>query len=229
MKPSNQSLPDHLRTGNWYCDLHHSMLIILAKRLKTACLQDRVISADYFIDNLTLYWVLHCLMEEDAIAQAVDRGLADTAVAAAHGKAHEVILRFWLDRVFMPFKGSAAPATLIYPVEVFYDRVLQHITDEDQGMYGTHSEISSADHQTIVARLAEGRLPLSPYMTGAVELLNRLEPRACGLLNVRSLAPSSKEPLRDATLTTALAETASCLGLRSRLRGMRPEQPMMAA
>lgn len=183
-------LPQHLRTNHWYCDLHHAMLVIMFKRLVPALRGGNRRQAAYFVDNMTMYWLLHCLMEEEGFAHAVASGRTEAAVVERHAQAHLHLMRNWGDTVFLPFKTNAADSeTLARAADGYYEAVLRHIATLDQETYGVDSAHDIESRRTEIAHLAQVGLPLSPFMAGAMDATRRvlpsmalaLEPRgACG-------------------------------------------------
>lgn len=188
-----QGITDDLRTGHWYCDLHHSMLVIMFERLVPALREGRTRVVTYFIDNLTVYWLVHCLMEEEGFAHAYGRDLADQALIDRHAAAHFHLMERWRDQVFRPFKSGPYDFTALAEVaDGFYRSVLHHIATADQETYGRGSTHDSDTRRSEIAHLATVGLPLSPYMAGALDTARHLAPDMVGVLDQRNIRENAR-------------------------------------
>lgn len=226
-------LPDHLRTDHWYCDLHHAMLVIMFKRLVPALRGDNRHQAAYFVDNVTMYWLLHCLMEEEGFAHAVTQGRVEQALVDRHAQAHLKLLESWRDSVFLPFKqGTTNRETLARAADGYYQAVLHHIETMDQDTYGTASAHDSKSRRQEIAHIATAGLPLSPFMDGALDTTRRLIPQMAVALNKRGVTGAGKAPpptLLPGGATTGLrAELTRAIGLRPSALGDLGRQLMAA-
>lgn len=181
-------LPDHLRTDHWYCDLHHAMLVIMFKRLVPALRGGNRRQATYFVDNMTMYWLLHCLMEEEGFAHAVAAGRTSADLVDCHAQAHVDLMRSWGETVFMPFKTGTADANVLADAaDGYYHAVLHHIETLDQETYGTGSGHDTNSRRTEIAHLAQVGLPLSPFMNGAMDATRRVVPSMALALDPRGV------------------------------------------
>lgn len=190
-------LPDALRTGHWYCDLHHAMFIILLNRAVKAAREGRGRLVEYFVDTLTVYWLVHSLMEEEGMALQVTDGKTSVDEAESHCRAHVGITKWWYAHVLEPFKTDPSDyATVGAGLRKFYDMVVDHIATVDQGTYGADSGLNEDDRTLEVAHIALSGLPLSPLMPGCDDVLKALAPYMRKALADRSMAPGAREPLR---------------------------------
>lgn len=180
-------LPEHMRTQHWYCDLHHAMfLILLSKGAEALGGGNRALS-EYFIDTLTVYWLVHSLMEEESMAGARADGSLTAELVERHTKAHVMITKWWHSNILAPFKDGADNAFVQGNVVKFYHMVIKHIAEIDQYTFGVESGLSQREVTRMVHRLAESGLPLSPYMPGCGALLDVLAPYMSQRLSARAL------------------------------------------
>ncbi|MBY0429911.1 MAG: hypothetical protein K2Q10_01835, partial [Rhodospirillales bacterium] len=54
-------LPERLRTEHWYADIHHALFLILFADLFQAVDNNKTKLIEYYIDTITMYWLIHCL------------------------------------------------------------------------------------------------------------------------------------------------------------------------
>lgn len=210
-------LPAHLRTEHWYCDLHHSMLVIMFKRLIPALRGGNRQQSTYFVDTMTMYWLLHCLMEEEGFAHALARGRVAQALVDAHAGAHLKLMLNWRDEVFLPFKeGSVDRETLAVAADGYYKAVMQHIETFDQQTYGIESAHDARSRSEEIGHLAMAGLPLTPFMDGAMDTTRRLFPKMALALAPRPAKGAVKPPeMLDGGAPTGLrADLARALGTR---------------
>lgn len=210
-------LPAHLRTDHWYCDLHHAMLVIMFKRLIPALRGGNRQQSTYFVDTMSMYWLLHCLMEEEGFAHAVARGRVDQALIDAHAGAHLKLMLSWRDAVFLPFKeGTTDPETLAVAADAYYTAVMHHIGTFDQQTYGTESAHDAGSRREEIAHLAKAGLPLSPFMDGAMDTTRRLMPKMAVALAPRPSRNAEHPPkmLQGGALSGMRADLARALGTR---------------
>lgn len=211
-------LPDHLRTDHWYCDLHHAMLVIMFKRLIPALRGGNRRQSAYFVDNLTMYWLLHCLMEEEGFAHAVVQGRTTQELVDRHALAHVKLMESWRDNVFLPFKEAAAtPEALAQAADGYYHAVLRHIETMDQETYGSNSDHDATSRREEIAHIAQSGLPLSPFMEGAMDTTRRLVPKLAVALAPRAIGsgnPQARPALLPGGATTGLrADLSRLLGV----------------
>ncbi len=210
-------LPAHLRTDHWYCDLHHSMLVIMFKRLIPALRGGNRQQSTYFVDTMTMYWLLHCLMEEEGFAHAVARGRVDQALIDAHAGAHLKLMLSWRDDVFLPFKeGNTDRETLAVAADGYYKAVVHHIETFDQQTYGTESGHDAGSRREEIAHIAQAGLPLTPFMDGAMDTTRRLMPQMAVALAPRPSKGAATPPalLQGGALTGMRADLTRALGTR---------------
>lgn len=197
-----RNLPASLRTNHWYCDLHHSMFLILLSRADEAMTNGKRHLCEYFVDTITIYWLIHSLMEEEGMALQISRGTTTEEQAAQHAAAHVAITRWWNANVLTPFKnGTASNLDMRTVLQAFFNRVVKHIETMDQHSYGVHSTLNERDISREVAHIASSGLPLSPFMPGCTSLLQTLAPYMQHELNQHTLAPASHNPLKPLNLT----------------------------
>lgn len=195
------SLPEDLRTNHWYCDLHHAMFLILLSRGTEALAARHHRLAEYFIDTLTVYWLVHSLMEEEGMAGARAEGTLDTDLVAHHTRTHVLITQWWHRNVLAPFKDGADHAFVQENMARFHGMVIRHIAEIDQGTFGTDSTLGPQDISRMIKRLAQSGLPLSPHMPGCGALLEILAPTMSRRLSDRVLGIGQAAPLGPLTLS----------------------------
>lgn len=212
-------LPAGLRTNHWYCDLHHSMFLILLSRAEDALINQKQSLSEHFIDTITIYWLIHSLMEEEGMALQFSRNVTPHADASAHAAAHVQITRWWNVNVLTPFKtGTASALHLRAALNRFFELVVKHITTMDQHSYGVNSPLTEHDISLEVAHIAESGLPLSPFMAGCSTLLSMLAPYMSKSLASRSISPLSTQPMKP--LHLALTELPLWDGGKGAFRDM---------
>lgn len=180
-------LPEHLRTQHWYCDLHHAMFLILLSKGADALAARNHRLSEYFIDTVTVYWLVHSLMEEESMAGARADGSLSAELVERHTKAHVMITKWWHSNILAPFKDGAEFAFVQANVVKFYHMVIKHIAEIDQFTFGVESGLSEREVSRMVKRLAESGLPLSPYMPGCGALLDVLAPYMSQRLSAQAL------------------------------------------
>lgn len=194
------ALPEHLRTDHWFCDVHHAMLIIMFERLVPALEEENERLAGYFVDNLTMYWLQHCIMEEEGFAHAIQSGRLTLDMAQAHAEAHETLMRSWRESVYDPFKAGTDRQTLAGSARAYFDSVVHHIETVDQRTYGTESDYDDRARSAEIAHIARTRLPLSPFMAGATDLAAVVVPDMARTFAAGSLGVDAAKPLSAPTL-----------------------------
>lgn len=201
-----RTLPADLRTHHWYCNLHHSMFLILLSRADDALLNQKRHLCEHFIDMVTVYWVIHSLMEEEGMAMQITRGITTQEHAAAHAEAHVKVTRWWNANVLVPFKnGTASNLQLRAALGRFFNLVVQHISTMDQQAYGTNSSLVERDISREVAHIAASGLPLSPFMAGSQNLMDTLAPYMRQMMGKSSIAPAAGSPLKPLKLVKSSA------------------------
>lgn len=180
-------LPEHLRTQHWYCDLHHAMFLILLSKGADALAAGNHRLSEYFIDTVTVYWLVHSLMEEESMAGARADGTLSAELVERHTKAHVMITKWWHSNILAPFKDGAEFAFVQANVVKFYYMVIKHIAEIDQVTFGVESGLTEREVSRMVKRLAESGLPLSPYMPGCGALLDVLAPYMSRRLSAQAL------------------------------------------
>lgn len=207
-------LPGHLRTGQWYNDLHHTMFLILFSELDEALIHNRSKLVEYLMDTVSIYWLIHCLAEEEGMTFGIQQGYSDAEALSRHQRAHKGLTRLWRESVFQPFKeGSGSTSELRAGVQRVYDTVLRHIADVDMASYGDAAGKDQRDTLAEIAHLAETGLPLSPYMSGCYEVARHLDKDLCSWISPNSLAAQAGQPaglvrLCNVAVTTSVAETS---------------------
>lgn len=193
-------LPEEMRTQHWYCDLHHAMFLILLTKGAEALESGNRPLSEYFIDTLTVYWLVHSLMEEESMAGARVDGSLTAELVERHTMAHVMITKWWHSNILAPFKDGADTAFVQANVVKFYHMVIKHIAEIDQYTFGVESGLSQREVSRMVRRLAESGLPLSPYMPGCGALLDVLAPYMSQRLSARALQTGDGHVLGDLKL-----------------------------
>lgn len=194
-------LPEDLRTRHWYCDLHHAMFLILLTKGAEALGSGNRLLSEYFIDTLTVYWLVHSLMEEESMAGGRADGSLSAELVERHTKAHVMITKWWHSNILAPFKDGADAAYVQANVVKFYHLVIKHIAEIDQYTFGAESGLSQREVSRMVKRLATSGLPLSPYMPGCGALLEVLAPYMSKRLSARALDSGKGHILGDLNLS----------------------------
>lgn len=190
-------LPEDLKTQHWYCDIHHAMFLILLERGATAALSGNMALARYFVDTITVYWLVHCMIEEEGMALEMSLGLTSPDVARAHAESHVNIAKWWNSNVFAPLvEQRIGGPDLAAILKTFLGFVIKHITEVDQASYGTGASLGEEAMIHEMAHLGLSGLPLSPQMTGCAALARDLAPFMSQHINETSLPPSAQGPLK---------------------------------
>ncbi|NKD76290.1 hypothetical protein HEQ60_00675 [Haematospirillum sp. H1815] len=190
-------LPDHLRTGHWYCDIHHGMFLILLTRGAHAASHENEKLTHYFVDTITIYWLVHCLMEEEDMAGALMKGIADPSVVRQHCRAHTALTQWWDNKVFSPLKTSAASCgSIARTMTEFLEQVVHHINEMDQSTYGKASPSTEESLIQAMEALSRTHLPLSPQMAGCQQVAECLAPRMSTFVRPDSLSPLAMEQVK---------------------------------
>lgn len=190
-------LPEDLKTKHWYCDIHHAMFLILLERGSTAAAQENMELARYFVDTITVYWLVHCMVEEEGMALELSQGLISADTARAHAESHVGIAKWWNANVFAPLvEGRISGADLSAILKKFLGFVIKHITEVDQNSYGTGAGLGEEAMIHEMAHLGLSGLPLSPQMGGCAALARDLAPFMSQHISAASLPPSAQGPLK---------------------------------
>lgn len=190
-------LPDDLKTRHWYCDIHHAMFLILLERGSTAAAQGNMELARYFVDTITVYWLVHCMVEEEGMALELSLGLISAETARAHAESHVGIAKWWNANVFTPLvEGRISGGDLSAILKKFLGFVIKHITEVDQNSYGTGAGLGEEAMIHEMAHLGLSGLPLSPQMGGCAALARDLAPFMSQHISAASLPPSAQGPLK---------------------------------
>lgn len=195
-------LPDDLKTKHWYCDIHHAMFLILLERGATAAAQENMELARYFVDTITVYWLVHCMVEEEGMALELSLGLIAADTARSHAESHVGIAKWWNANVFSPLvEGRISGPDLSAILKKFLGFVIKHITEVDQNSYGTGAGLGEEAMIHEMAHLGLSGLPLSPQMGGCAALARDLAPFMSQHISAASLPPSAQGPLKTLQLT----------------------------
>jgi len=190
-----QDLPHFLRTEHCYNDMQHAMLVILFRHALTALQrgQDRI--ADNVIDTISLYLYIHFLNEEEGLVYKATEDLIGRDTLQEHSEQHIHFLDFWRDNVLLPYKNQEVQAEqTIENLSTFYNLLIKHIDGEDIPTYGCES-ITVEQTRTETARIAQTNMPMSPFMAGAFEAVNAMDPAVARSLNKSRLSPRALDPL----------------------------------
>jgi hypothetical protein len=222
-----RSLPQELRTNHWYCDLHHSMFLILLSRADEALGQNRMALCESYLDTLTIYWILHSLMEEEGMALQIQNNTGCRDHISDHSQSHVMITRWWRANVLEPFKAKTnSPEQTRRALRAFFNRVVAHINTMDQECYGTRSSLDERAISREVAHIANCGLPLSPFMPGCTTILDALAPRMKSSLALDAITPLAKAPMKTLNLVQSNAplwqsDKGSFRDVLTRQRGLR--------
>lgn len=198
-----RELPADLRTGHWYADLHHAMFLILLSRADEALEKGARSVAEYYLDTLLVYWLVHSLMEEEGLAQQITQDQVSRTDAAQHAAAHVMLTRWLWNHILHPFKqGSQDCARLRQALGLFFGKVVTHIQQEDQADYGHDSLMDERAISRQIAHLAVCGLPLSPQMTGSAVVARKLAPIISQSLSPAALAHSDTSSLKPLQLVS---------------------------
>lgn len=224
------SVPPALRTDHWYNDLQHAMLIILFRHLLAAVREGADARVAGLTTLATLYLWVHFADEEEGMCWALARGLVAPDAARAHAAQHRVFLDRWRDRVLAPARSNqVADGTLYAAIADYYDRVLRHIEATDQETYGPATE-AGGQTRSAIAHVAHCGLPLSPFMAGAVQVVEADDPAVAALLDRASIGPLALRPLSGVALQQGIGPLLpDGRGLRDRLARALPRRAALAA
>jgi hemerythrin len=190
-----EELPQDLRTGHWYNDLQHGMLVILLRRTMIAIRQGRMPLANRLLDSLTMYLYVHFLDEEEGMSDSLQRGLHHQEAITTHLNGHDWFLKAWDDQVLFPAKKDGNWNEAAEGLVSYYNSILAHIAEDDQETYGQASHMETTDRATEIASIATASLPLSPYMKGAYAVVAATAPETAALMDRTLLPPAALEPL----------------------------------
>lgn len=194
-------LPQALRTEHWYNDWQHAVFIVTFEHVARALRNGNAGVAERLVDKLTVYLFVHFLCEEEGMSWAVARQALRPEALQAHQRAHLEALAAWRRNVQEPFKaGTLRGEPLMRRIQGFYERILAHIDEMDQGCYGAGAGRDEALRLEEVAHLARSGLPLSPNMAGAAAVVAACDGRVHALLNRAGLPVQSTAPLRPLSL-----------------------------
>lgn len=188
-------LPEHLRTGQWYDDLQHCMLVVIFRNVLLALRQGQHRIAEYLLDVATVYLYVHFLCEEEGMTYSTAHGFYESERLFAHYEAHIKFLERWKQTVLFPHKrGEIDEAELYARVAGYYGAIIGHIDESDQGTYGVKSQ-GDKDHLSEIVDIALSRLPLSPFMPGAIDVVRIADREAAEALDVSRFAAPAREAL----------------------------------
>lgn len=190
-----EELPNDLRTGHWYNDLQHGMLVILLRRTMIAIQQERTPLAARLLDSLTMYLYVHFLDEEEGMSDSLQRGLHHQEAITTHLHGHDWFLNAWDEQVLFPAKKDGNWKEAAAGLVAYYNAILGHIAEDDQETYGQASGLETTHRATEIASIATASLPLSPYMKGAYTVVAATAPETASLLDRSLLPPAALEPL----------------------------------
>lgn len=181
------TLPADLVTGHPYCDRHHAALFELLDAARRALAAGTPRVAEPAIDTFTIVWLVHSLLEEEGMAEAIGRGVLAREVVANHTRTHVLLTKWWHANVLVPFKdGTADLRFLTANLDTFRGMGVQHVLTLDQSTYGMDSGRCAGDRARQVAHAEACGLPLSLDMPGCRAVLAALAPHMS-----RRIAPAT--------------------------------------
>lgn len=170
-------LPPDLVTGHPYCDRHHAALFELLDAARQALTVGAPRVAEPALDTFTIVWLVHNLLEEEGMAEAIGRGVLAREVVANHTRTHILLTKWWHTNVLAPFKdGSAGAGFLAANLDTFRAMGTQHVLTLDQSTYGVDSGLCADDHARQILHAETCGLPLSLDMPGCRAVLAALAP-----------------------------------------------------
>ena len=195
-------LPQKLRTEHWYNDWQHAVFIITFDHLMRALNSGHSAVAERLIDKLTVYLFVHFLCEEEGMAFSQQHGILAADKMRHHQALHLRFLDYWHDNIQRPFKArELSERHIAVKIQDFYEKVLQHIDDEDQTTYGTRTIRPTFLGAVEIANIALSGLPLSPNCTGAAAVVGACNEHSFKLLCRETLPIKAVEPLGRLVLT----------------------------
>lgn len=223
-------VPEALRTDHWYNDLQHAMLVILFRHMLIGIRSGIPRRTETLMTVSTLYLWVHFADEEEGIAWWLARDLVPAEEVQAHCRQHRLFLDHWRDRILAPYRsGELDDAELYARVADYYDRVLKHIERTDQYTYGRESALKGRSRSSI-AHVALSGLPLSPFMAGAMQVVQIDDPAVAALLDRRSLAPMALHRMEPVALEQGVRMMLpDGRGLRDGLLAALPRRPIAPA
>ena len=190
-----RDLPNFLRTEHCYNDLQHAMLVILFRHGLTALRRGKAKLADRVIDNISLYLYIHFLNEEEGLAYKTNLGLVERERFQDHSELHLNFLDFWRDNVLLPYKREDADTqSTIEELSNFYNLIITHIDSEDIPTYGSEA-IAVEQTRAELARIAQTRMPMSPFMPGAFQAVQVMDKDVASVLDKTLLSPRALDPM----------------------------------
>ena len=190
-----RDLPSFLRTEHCYNDLQHAMLVILFRHGLLALQQGKDKMAARLIDNISLYLYIHFLNEEEGLAYKVTNGLLEREKLQDHSEFHVRFLDRWRDKILVPYKNrDIDTAQTVGELSSYYNLLIKHIDGVDIPTYGADS-IPVEHTRSELARIAQTRMPMSPFMAGAYSAVEAMDPQVARTLDKSKLSPFALEPL----------------------------------
>jgi len=195
-----KDLPDALRTHHWYNDLHHAMFLILFVNAFNALKKSSTSTIENYVDNITIYLFVHFLMEEEGMVFSVKHhGLCGDAVHA-HARTHVHFVRWWNENVYKTFKAAPEDRVPVHEAMLtFCEQLIDHIDTVDMKTYGLAQRTEKISRNEI-AHMSRCGLPLSPFMPGALKVMELLAPTMFKRLNPASVSPAAEQPLSNIRL-----------------------------
>lgn len=213
-----KDLPDELRTGHWFNDLQHGMLVVLFRNILVAVRENRPSMVTKVMDVTTAYLYTHFLAEEEGVAFSVSRGGQDAEILALHQSLHLTLLDEWTDQVLEPTRQGRLGGTALRDlVADYYQQVIDHIANTDQDCYGAALERDDINRSEI-CHLSNSGVPLSPFMPGTLPLVKQMNAKAGRLINPASLPAIAQAEAKPLTLLD-LGGADLPNSLRQRVRG----------
>ena len=191
-----QELPEYLRTDHCYNDLQHAMLVILFRHALAALKAGNTRYADQVLDNATLYLYIHFLNEEEGMVFKSQKGLIERNNLKEHSATHIGYLEHWKTQILLAHKHKAiAPEELAERLAHYYNVIIKHIEETDIHEYGQHSAITIEQTRHEMARIFETRMPMSPFMAGALDTVKILARDVADVLNPKYICRVATKPL----------------------------------
>ncbi|OFX11195.1 MAG: hypothetical protein A2516_09495 [Alphaproteobacteria bacterium RIFOXYD12_FULL_60_8] len=181
-----------MRTEHFFNDIHHQTFLILFVSLLDAVRKESAVVVENCIDNITVYLFIHFLDEEEGMTYARSKGWVLPDALAEHAAVHINLVQWWNTHVFFPFKKGELTCESVFDLcRDYCMRIIDHIGAYDLKTYGpTVRDTDGSLGEN--AHISLSRLPLSPYMPGALQIVTMLAPDVVAEINPQSIAPAAR-------------------------------------
>ncbi|HEY9079473.1 hypothetical protein [Magnetovibrio sp.] len=226
-----RELPEFLRSENCFNDMQHAMLVILFRRGLESLCEKKMGCVDKMFDVATLYLYIHFLNEEEGMAFQMEEGLVTRDEMIKHSESHLSFLDYWSEHVLFPHKKQeTSTEQTIDNVVTFYNLIIKHIEHTDIPTYGSNA-VTVEQTRRELARIANTSMPMSPFMSGAYDVVKLLNPEVATCLDASRLgqtALSSLEKKLNLVPNVGRILKGSCGSLRDRFADQTGGDPTAA-